>query len=134
MALGTLFADVEILVGGGPAPVTFDVPVDGTAVTPVLEFSPEVAREGRVVFLRGSGFLPGVPVTLDWDAGAAAAPEVVPDADGGFEAPLVIFKGFRSGIRSLTVSMPTIPDGAVRAPDLLVMQGTSQPPGFGVRN
>ena len=109
--------------------VTF-VRLSGDGAQPEIEVSPTVAREGRVVFVSGTGFLPGQPLELTWSGGPVGLPEVVPDASGEFTAPLVIFEG-RPGLQSLTVTMPGI--GSVET-EVLVVQGSLQPPDFVSRN
>ena len=109
--------------------VTF-VRLSGDGAQPEIEVSPTVAREGRVVFVSGTGFLPGQPLELTWSGGPVGLPEVVPDASGEFMAPMVIFEG-RPGLQSLTVTMPGI--GSVET-EVLVVQGSLQPPDFVSRN
>jgi len=109
--------------------VTF-VRLSGHGAQPEIEVSPTVAREGRVAFVSGTGFLPGQPLELTWSGGPVGLPEVVPDASGQFTAPIVIFEG-RPGLQSLTVTMPGI--GSVET-EVLVVQGSLQPPDFVSRN
>jgi len=109
--------------------VTF-VRLSGTAAQPEIEVSPTVAREGRVVFVSGTGFLPGEPLELTWSGGPVGLPAVVPDTSGQFTAPIVIFEG-RPGLQTLTVTMPGI---ASVETEVLVVQGSLQPPDFVTRN
>jgi hypothetical protein len=111
-----------------------ELALTGSTTSPAVEFSPEVTREGRVVFVSGENFLPEVPVRLTWDTGQVAVPEIVPDEEGAFSAPVVILTGRGPGVRNLTVSMPTVKDSDVAAPPLLVVLGSAQPPDFVTRN
>ena len=106
----------------------------GLVLAPLVEYSPTVVRDGRVVFVSGEGFLPGQPLQLTWDTGIVAGPVVVPDEAGAFEAPLVMVKGRGPGLRQLVISMPGVPGSEIDAPPLLVVPGTAQPPDWGVRN
>ena len=107
------------------------VKLTGQAVEPTLNLSPTVAREGRVVFVTGTGFLPGAPVSLGWSGGPVAVPEIIPDANGEFTAPVVVLSG-RPGMHELTLTMPGV--GTIDAPPVLVVPGSLQPPDFVSRN
>ena len=106
-------------------------PVTGLIEEPTLTTSPTVAREGRVVFVTGTGFKPDVPVLLGWSGGPVAVQEIVPDSTGAFSAPVVVISG-RPGTHELTVTMPEV--GTVTAAPVLVVPGSLQPPDFTGRN
>lgn len=107
------------------------VELAGNTAEPVLELSPSVAREGRVVFLTGTNFLPGGPLEFGWSGGPVVARSVVPNATGTFTMPLVILPG-RTGTQTVTITMPGV--GLITAPDLVVAPGSLQPPSFVSRN
>ncbi len=132
--LGDLAGELQVVGTVAGLPYPQDLPATGTAAEPAVEFSPEVTREGRVVFVSGEHFLPGVAVKLTWDTGQVAVPEIVPDDEGTFSAPVVILTGRGPGIRHLTVSMPDVEDSDIEAPPLLVVVGSAQPPDFVTRN
>ncbi len=132
--LGDLAGLLQVVGTVEGLPYTQDLPATGAAAAPSVEFSPEVTREGRVVFVSGEHFLPGKPVKLTWDTGQVAAPVIIPDDEGAFSAPVVILTGRGPGIRQLVVSMPSVKESDVEAPPLLVALGSAQPPDFVNRN
>lgn len=107
------------------------VELAGKTAAPELELSPSVAREGRVVFLTGTNFLPGGPLEFGWSGGPVVARSVVPSAAGTFTMPIVILPG-RTGTQTVTLTMPGI--GTIKAPELVVAPGSLQPPSFVSRN
>ena len=46
---------------------TEEASLSGPTTEPTLAFTPTVSPEGRVVFVLGESFLPGLPVELTWD-------------------------------------------------------------------
>ncbi|GAA4525426.1 hypothetical protein [Amycolatopsis samaneae] len=70
---------------------------------PKILARPPIGPPGFVTSVRGTDFPPGEPVTLAWSPGitAAAAP-VLPRADGGFVAQLLILPKDELGPRTIT--------------------------------
>ena len=112
--------------------LTQSAQLSGNTAEPVVELSPTVAREGRVIFVSGSNFLPGEPLELQWSGGRVVIPTVIPEEDGTFQAPVVVLPGRRAGSHLLTVTMPGI--GSFDAPPVIVVPGSLQPPDFASRN
>jgi hypothetical protein len=126
--LGARPGRVDVSATVGPTVLTAQIPATGTTAPPTLTFSPTVVQEGRVTFLQGEGFLPGVPVLLQWSVGLSNVRQVVPDAAGRFETPIVVLTGAPRGQRILTMVMPGI--GSVQSEPLLVVSRSAQPPDF----
>jgi hypothetical protein len=122
-----------VLAAVGGSVVSQVVPVGGAAKAPEITFAPAVAHEGRVTFVSGEFFLPGVPLQLEWSRGPVAVPLVIPDASGSFTVPTVVIKGPGAGPRTLTVTMPLVSQ-PVEASPLMVVVGSAQPPDFLTRN
>jgi len=129
--LGDRTGQLVVTVGAGDVPLLQLVQLAGTTAEPVIELAPTVAREGRVVFVTGTNFLPGEAVELDWSGGPLAVSTIVPDETGTFIAPVVVLPG-RAGTHTLTLTMPDV--GSVEAPDVLIVPGSLQPPDFANRN
>jgi hypothetical protein len=126
---GSRQATVHVIADFGGLTVSEDVAVTAAVVEPSFEFSPTVAQEGRVAFVVGTHFMPRTALTLAWNRGPIATPDVVTDADGSFSVPAVILRGAGAGERTLTVMMRGV-KGKVTGAPLLVVQGSAQPPDF----
>ncbi len=129
--LGDRIGQLVITVGEGDVPILQLVDLAGTTAVPELSLSPTVAREGRVIFVTGSNFLPGVSLQLDWSGGPLAVATITPDALGTFTAPVVVLPG-RAGTHTLSLTMPDV--GTIEAPPVVVVAGSLQPPDFVTRN
>lgn len=129
--LGDRTGQLVVTVIDGFIPILQLVELAGTTTEPELALSPTIAREGRVVFVTGTDFLPGVPLDLEWNGGPLAAPAIVPDETGAFTAPVVVLPG-RTGTHTLTLTMPEV--GTIEAPPVVVVAGSLQPPDFVSRN
>jgi hypothetical protein len=127
-ALGARTGRLDVTGAVGTSVIPRQIAITGTTATPTLEFSPTVVQEGRVTFLTGENFLPGVPAELQWSAGLTNVREIVPDAHGRFRTALVLLSGAPRGERILTVLMPTV--GDVKSEPLLVVSRSAQPPDF----
>jgi hypothetical protein len=114
-------------------PVTAMVRLEGRTVTPGITFSPAVAHEGRVTFVRGTDFPPGRLLLLGWSRGPVGLSAVVPDEEGTFEEPVVVLRSSGAGPRELSIEIPGVTE-PVEAPPLLVVRGSLQPPDFRTRN
>ncbi len=73
---------------------------------PTLDLRPRVARVGEVTVAVGRKFPPNIAVTLAWE-GVGVVATVVTDANGGFDAPILIMNNQRIGGRTLRVRQPT---------------------------
>ena len=65
-----------------------------------------MARVGEVTVAVGRKFPPNTAVTLAWE-GIGVVATVVTDANGGFDAPILIMTNQRIGGRTLRVQQPT---------------------------
>lgn len=118
-------------------PVVQEVPVIGATAEPQVTFSPAVAYQGRVTFVHGINFYPGRLLLLSWTGGLMSTPVVMAEPDGTFSVPVVVLRGIGAGVRQLEVSMvlDLLEDAvSVKAPPLLVVQGSAQPPDFVTRD
>lgn len=99
---------------------------------PVLQVQPPVGPPGFVAGAEGRGFPPGATVRLPWTRGISQSPgEVVVEADGTFEAQVLVFPHDQLGVRALTGAPVHGPRfGEVRSNDFLVVPRTVQPPDF----
>ena len=57
------------------------------------------------------------------------SPEVVPEPDGSFAAPIVVLAGAGTGERTVVATTAGV-TGEVESPPLLVVPGSAQPPDF----
>ena len=131
LGLGDRAAELVVTLAAGDLPLVQLVQLSGTTSEPEIVLSPTVAREGRVVFVTGSNFLPGKPLELGWSGGPIVLPLVVPDGTGRFTAPVVVLPG-RTGTHTLTLTIPDV--GSIDSPDVVVVPGSLQPPEFVSRN
>jgi hypothetical protein len=131
-SLDPSIGQLQVVSSSTSVELTQYVDLAGETASPVVDVSPTVAREGRVVFATGSNFLPGQPLLFLWSGGGAVFPVVIPDTDGKFTAPVVILRDRDTGTHQLTVTMPGI--GTFEAPPVIVVPGSLQPPDFATRN
>jgi hypothetical protein len=127
--LGDLAGTFEVVAARDGVEVSVLVPATGTTLEPELSFSPSVAQQGRVTFLSGEHFMPGRPLDLEWSRGPMGSPEVVPEPDGSFAAPIVVLAGAGTGERTVVATTAGV-TGEVESPPLLVVPGSAQPPDF----
>lgn len=130
--LGSRAGQLLVVAGAADQAPTRVISLAGTTAEPELTLSPTVAREGRVVFVTGLNFQPGLTLELTWTGGPVVLPTVVPDSSGRFTAPLVVLPGRRAGRHTLTLTMPGV--GAISAPPVMIVAGSLQPPDFVNRN
>ncbi|GIF14608.1 DUF11 domain-containing protein [Actinoplanes teichomyceticus] len=98
---------------------------------PRIEAIPEIGPPGFVTIIRGQDFPPGVPVRLAWDTGVTvAANPAVPDAEGTFDAQLLVLWKDALGPRKAVATGNGFP--AVTA-DFRVVAPAQQPPGLVLR-
>jgi hypothetical protein len=133
---------------GREATATFTVPCPQppprVTYSPTLAFDPALARPGEIVTLTGSGFVAGLPVSLDWgalraiDLGPPASDPlpgtVAADAAGAFaiQGLLVDHHGYPGPYNVVATGSGAAASSPAGA-DLLVVPGTTQPGGFLVR-
>ncbi len=162
LGLGTRAGVLQLVSTVDGIGYTQDVPLTGSTTDPEVVLSPAVAHEGRVTFVEGTHFAPGVPVLLTWSSGPVASSTVVPDETGSFSAPVIVLAGGGSGPRGLSVTVPGLtdllapppgspgespsesPTGSPAGPvptdvvgvdaEVLVVPGSLQPPDFVSRN
>jgi hypothetical protein len=143
---------LELTDTGGDGPQL--VALDGSGTAPVLAVSPAVTPAGRVTTVAGTGWPSNHPVTVTLRATAPVStaiattpsaataagtgvPLAVPvtaqtDAQGGFSVPLVLYPGAAPGSYPVTATAPGTSLTATHS--LLVVLGTTEPPGFTTRH
>ena len=99
-----------------------------------ITVDPAIGPPGIVTVVTGTGFGPGVPITLSWSTGItpASLEPVVTDAKGGFVAQLLVLPRDRPGARQVraTAGGPGAAEPAT-APFRVVV-GTGEPPVSGL--
>jgi hypothetical protein len=96
-------------------------------IQPLLKVDPGIGPPGFVPLASGSGFPPGVTVTLTWDFGLSAPTSAVVGPDGTFRAQMLVFYKDPLGPRNLAASGTGF--AAVKAP-FRVVAGAGQPHDF----
>ncbi|MGH3938750.1 MAG: choice-of-anchor D domain-containing protein [Pseudonocardiaceae bacterium] len=125
-------------VGERPAVLRFDdnapnaphlVALQGSGITPLLQFNPAVVQEGKVTTLFGSGFasLRSVIVRLPEIPGPII---ITADATGNFSTPVVIFPNSTPGTRIAEATIDGSQPPITATATLLVVPGTVSPPEF----
>ncbi|MGH3933104.1 MAG: choice-of-anchor D domain-containing protein, partial [Pseudonocardiaceae bacterium] len=125
-------------VGERPAVLRFDddapnaphlVALQGSGITPLLQFNPAVVQEGKVTTLFGSGFAPlrSVIVRLPEIPGPII---VTTDPAGNFSTPVVIFPNSTPGTRIAEATIDGSQPPITATASLLVVPGTVAPPEF----
>lgn len=101
---------------------------------PKLTVSPAVARPGDVVLARGEDFPPGRTVALSWSQGITPAQSAVRvGRDGTFEAQVPVLRKDQLGPRMLRAQVPSLNRLDRPQKDVLIVQGSLQPPDFADR-
>jgi Tol biopolymer transport system component len=96
-------------------------------IQPLLKVDPLLGPPGFVPLVSGSGFPPGVTVTLTWDFGLSAPTTAVVKPNGTFTAQMLVFYKDPLGPRHLVAAGTGF--GSVNAP-FQVVDGSAQPRGF----
>lgn len=114
-------------------PGTQVVALTGGGAAPTLTAAPPLAPAGQVSQLTGTGFPPNKQILLVLD-GMPGQTTVTSDANGGFQAPLVILPHTSLGKRQVHATVQGVPNPVAAATDFLVVPGTLQPPDFAQRH
>ncbi|MGH3915449.1 MAG: choice-of-anchor D domain-containing protein [Pseudonocardiaceae bacterium] len=128
-------------VGERPAVLRFDddapngphlVALQGSGITPLLQFNPAVVPDGKVSTLFGSGFAPlrSVIVRVPEVPGPII---VTTDSAGNFSTPVVIFPNSTPGARITDATIDGHQPPITTTASLLVVPGTLAPPEFSNR-
>ncbi|MGQ0773545.1 MAG: choice-of-anchor D domain-containing protein [Pseudonocardiales bacterium] len=128
-------------VGERPAVLRFDdnapnaphlVSLQGSGITPLLQFNPAVVQDGRVTTLFGSGFAPlrSVIVRVPEIPGPII---VTADLAGNFSTPVVIFPNSTPGTRIAEATVDGHQPPITSTATLLIVPGTVAPPEFSNR-
>ncbi|GAA2612845.1 GH92 family glycosyl hydrolase [Dactylosporangium fulvum] len=103
--------------------ITFPTAATGQRIFAVAGDAPAVhlaaneANAGDVVAVTGSGFTPGEPVTVSLDKANVV---LVADAFGAVSGNITVPRSLKTGTYQVSVSVASLPDGAVQAPALAV--------------
>ena len=98
---------------------------------PTIEVDPPLGRPGFLTTVKGRKFPPNARIRLAWSTGALGSTRVRTDANGRFQARMLVFMHDLLGPRLLTARTET---GYSKASaDYLVVPGSQQPSGFLVR-
>ncbi|MEV0644579.1 hypothetical protein AB0I28_04900 [Phytomonospora sp. NPDC050363] len=99
-------------------------------IQPIITSNPGLSAPGKVIQVHGENFPPGATVGFLWSEGISAGEEIVADAEGKFDTPMLIFHRDRPAARTIDARHLGGPlFGPVETP-FLVVPGDQGPPDF----
>lgn len=116
--------------------VTDPDPINNVAIVrvlvlqPVISTNPGLSAPGRVIQVHGENFPPGATVGFRWSIGISGGEQIVADANGKFDSPMLIFH--REWPSARTINARHLGGqlfGSVKVP-FLVVPGDQGPPDF----
>ncbi len=119
---------------GGPAFLfSASAPLQVTGCKQALAIDPAVIQRGELTHVTGTGFAPGIPVTLTWQLPGSGRPllgtlTVTAGTDGTITAFFLVMPGDLLGARQLVATQGAATQGGIKlTADALVGPGPMQP-------
>ncbi|HEY1178895.1 MAG TPA: DUF11 domain-containing protein, partial [Phytomonospora sp.] len=99
-------------------------------IQPIITTNPGLSPPGKVIQVHGENFPPGATIGFRWSEGISGGEQIVADAQGKFDSPMLIFHRERPANRTIDARhLGGQLFGSVQTP-FLVVPGDQGPPNF----